>query len=121
MAASALRALLHPAVPQISFFVIHCLQIRRVYCIYGRRVSMLSTNSIRTIPSSYILLFRYSTHKLHSWSFTSLSQSGSLQVVGSNENGQLGLGDSKYRLKDVFLVYLENTCFFQLDYFLDHQ
>ena len=40
----------------------------------------------------------YSTHKLHSWNFNSLSQSGSLQAVGSNENGQLGLGDAKHRL-----------------------
>jgi len=39
----------------------------------------------------------YSTHKLQSWSFTSLSQSGSLRVVGGNENGQLGLGDNQFR------------------------
>jgi hypothetical protein len=43
-------------------------------------------------------------HKLHSWSFTSLSQSGSLQVIGSNENGQLGLGDLNYRFVFLFMT-----------------
>jgi alpha-tubulin suppressor-like RCC1 family protein len=39
----------------------------------------------------------YSTHKLVAWSFTSLSQSGSIRAVGANENGQLGLGDEQLR------------------------
>ena len=48
--------------------------------------------------------YSYSMHKLHSWSFTSLSQSGSLQVIGSNENGQLGLGDLNYRFVFLFMT-----------------
>jgi hypothetical protein len=56
-------------------------------------IAFLSTMSKRHTCHSY------STHKLQSWSFTSLSQSGSLRVVGANENGQLGLGDNTLRLR----------------------
>jgi hypothetical protein len=55
--------------------------------------------ALLTTMSKRHMFHSYSTHKLQSWSFTSLSQSGSLRVVGGNENGQLGLGDNQFRLR----------------------